>query len=123
MKGPAPGACAEPFRGVAGAVAAATGPGGARQLTIYSSAEEVIHRTPSFWHDYVLSRINNEFAKLYLFRASIGAGFEIWRDGATYEQEFERGRPVSAWNSSAFLSNSAGIWSKKYGRCAATACM
>jgi len=38
-----------------------------KRLTVYSSAEDVVRRTPSFWKDYVLPRINDDFGKLYLF--------------------------------------------------------
>ncbi len=42
-------------------------PQGTQMLQVYTSPEEVMRLTPSFWKDYVLPRINNEFRKLYLF--------------------------------------------------------
>lgn len=34
---------------------------------VFDSAEGLIRHTPSFWKDYVLPKINNEFQKVYLF--------------------------------------------------------
>jgi hypothetical protein len=42
-------------------------PLGTRMLKAYTSPEDVLRRTPGFWRDYVLPRINNEFQKLYQF--------------------------------------------------------
>jgi hypothetical protein len=39
----------------------------AQLLKVYTSPEEVMRRTPAFWNDYVVPRINKDFRKLYLF--------------------------------------------------------
>jgi hypothetical protein len=42
-------------------------PQGSRMLKVYSSPEDILIRTPAFWTNYVLPRINNDFQKLYTF--------------------------------------------------------
>jgi len=42
------------------------GPAAAR-MAVYSSAEELVRSSPSFWENYVLPKINNDFGKLYVF--------------------------------------------------------
>ncbi len=39
----------------------------AARFAQYQSAGELMRRTPAFWDNYVLPRINNEFGKLYTF--------------------------------------------------------
>jgi hypothetical protein len=42
------------------------GPAAAR-LAVYRSADELVLSSPSFWENYVLPKINNDFGKLYVF--------------------------------------------------------
>jgi hypothetical protein len=37
------------------------------RFAIYTSPADVLSRTPDFWQEYVLPRINNDFEKLYTF--------------------------------------------------------
>jgi hypothetical protein len=39
----------------------------AARLAAYSSPEELMRNTPSFWENYVLPKINYDFGRLYLF--------------------------------------------------------
>jgi hypothetical protein len=39
----------------------------AGRLGDYDTAEELMRRTPLFWENYVVPKINNDFRKLYLF--------------------------------------------------------
>jgi len=39
----------------------------AARLVAYDSAEELIRNTPSFWQNYVLPKLNEDFEKLYVF--------------------------------------------------------
>ncbi len=39
----------------------------AARLSSYDSPEELMRNTPSFWHNYVLPRITDDFGKLFLF--------------------------------------------------------
>jgi hypothetical protein len=42
------------------------GPAAAR-LAVYRTAGELVHNTPSFWENYVLPKINDDFGKLHVF--------------------------------------------------------
>jgi hypothetical protein len=42
-------------------------PGHSDALRQFASAEDLVQKTPSFWREYVLPRINNEFRRLYTF--------------------------------------------------------
>src|SRR5205085_12092242 len=39
----------------------------ANRFTLFTSAEDLMRKTPAFWEKYVLPRINDDFGRLYLF--------------------------------------------------------
>ena len=78
-------------------------PSHAEGLREFASADDLIRKTPAFWRDYVVPRINNDFEKLYTFlNVPYPGGQNAYVEGVEANIErLARGRTSAARDSAA----------------------